>query len=108
MEANFWHQKWATNEINFHQSKPNPLLLKYFEALHCGRDSRIFVPLCGKSLDVDWLLSNGHRVAGAELSELAVAQLSQISSLSQASRTLAGCAATRRGILRCLSAISST
>lgn len=75
MEANFWHQKWATNEINFHQSKPNPLLLKYFEALHCGRDSRIFVPLCGKSLDVDWLLSNGHRVAGAELSELAVAQL---------------------------------
>jgi thiopurine S-methyltransferase len=75
MEASFWHQKWATNDINFHQSKPNPLLLKYFDALQCEANSRIFVPLCGKSLDVNWLLANGHRVAGVELSELAVAQL---------------------------------
>ena len=75
MEASFWHQKWATNDINFHQSKTNPLLLKYFDALHCGNNSRIFVPLCGKSLDVSWLLSNGHRVAGVELSGLAVGQL---------------------------------
>jgi thiopurine S-methyltransferase len=75
MEANFWHQRWAANEINFHQGKTNPLLLKYFDALHCGNDSRIFVPLCGKSLDVNWLLAKGHRVAGVELSELAVTQL---------------------------------
>jgi len=75
MEASFWHQRWAANEINFHQSKPNPLLLKYFDALDCKNDSRIFVPLCGKSLDVNWLLANGHRVAGVELSELAVTQL---------------------------------
>ncbi len=36
---------------------------------------RVFVPLCGKSLDLGWFLSQGYTVAGAELSELAVTQL---------------------------------
>lgn len=35
----------------------------------------MFVPLCGKTLDIGWLLSNGYGVAGAELSEIAVQQL---------------------------------
>ena len=35
----------------------------------------MFVPLCGKSLDLDWLLSHSYAIAGAELSELAVTQL---------------------------------
>jgi thiopurine S-methyltransferase len=33
------------------------------------------VPLCGKTLDIHWLRSRGHQVAGAELSELAIQQL---------------------------------
>lgn len=33
------------------------------------------VPLCGKSLDIHWLLAQGYRVSGVELSELAVGQL---------------------------------
>ena len=33
------------------------------------------MPLCGKSLDLGWLLSRGYAVAGAELSELAITQL---------------------------------
>jgi thiopurine S-methyltransferase len=31
--------------------------------------------LCGKTLDIHWLLSRGHRVAGAELSAIAIRQL---------------------------------
>ncbi|QTQ31875.1 thiopurine S-methyltransferase [Aromatoleum bremense] len=31
--------------------------------------------MCGKTLDIHWLLSNGYRVAGAELSQLAIQQL---------------------------------
>ena len=75
MEANFWKQKWEKNEIAFHESKANPLLLKYFKELSSARGSRIFIPLCGKTLDIGWLLSNGYCVAGAELSEIAVQQL---------------------------------
>ena len=75
MDANFWHQRWAANEIGFHQSQVNPLLVTYFNALSLMKGSRVFVPLCGKTLDIGWLLSNGYRIAGAELSELAIQQL---------------------------------
>ena len=37
--------------------------------------SRLFIPLCGKTLDIAWLLSKGYRVAGAELNKPAVEQL---------------------------------
>jgi thiopurine S-methyltransferase len=43
--------------------------------LRLAKGSRVFVPLCGKSLDLGWFLSQGDAVAGAELSELAVTQL---------------------------------
>lgn len=75
MDASFWRQKWERNEIGFHQSKPNPHLVRFFSALRLPEGSRVFVPLCGKTLDLHWLLANGYRVAGAELSETAVRQL---------------------------------
>ena len=75
MDANFWHQRWQANEIPFHERAANPLLLKHFAALRLAKSARVFVPLCGKSLDIGWLLSRGHAVAGAELSDIAVQQL---------------------------------
>jgi thiopurine S-methyltransferase len=75
MDADFWHERWKNNEIPFHESKPNPLLLKYFSELSLRKGSRVFLPLCGKTLDIAWLLSHGYRVAGAELSEIAIEQL---------------------------------
>lgn len=75
MDASFWHQRWEKNEIAFHEKAVNPLLVKYFKDLSLVKGSRVFVPLCGKTLDIGWLLSRGYRVAGVELSELAVKQL---------------------------------
>lgn len=75
MDKNFWHQKWASNQIAFHEREANPLLVKYFSNLSLAKGSRLFLPLCGKTLDIPWLLANGFRVAGAELSKLAVEQL---------------------------------
>lgn len=75
MDTSFWHQRWEKNEIGFHESAPNPLLVKYFSGLSLAKGSRVFLPLCGKTLDIPWLLSNGYRVAGAELSKIAIEQL---------------------------------
>lgn len=75
MEASFWHQKWARGEIGFHQKDINPFLLKHLEILNLPKGSRIFLPLCGKTLDFSFLLANGNQVVGAELSELAVKEL---------------------------------
>ena len=33
MQPDFWHQRWADNQIGFHQSAPTPLLLKHWPAL---------------------------------------------------------------------------
>lgn len=75
MQADFWHRKWANNDIAFHGRQANPLLLKHFGKLSLPSQARVFLPLCGKSLDIAWLLANGHRVVGAELSQLAIEQL---------------------------------
>jgi len=72
METSFWHKKWEQNEIAFHQGEANPLLVKYFTELSLEKGSRVFVPFCGKTLDISWLLSNGYRVAGVELSKIAI------------------------------------
>ncbi|MGQ0555223.1 MAG: thiopurine S-methyltransferase [Nitrospiraceae bacterium] len=75
MEANFWHNRWQTNQTGWHERDVNPLLIAHFPSLNVPSGGRVFVPLCGKSLDLGWLLSHGYAVAGAELSELAVTQL---------------------------------
>ena len=75
MEASFWHNRWQTNQTGWHERDVNPLLIAHFPSLHVPPGGRVFVPFCGKSLDLGWLLSQGYTVAGAELSELAVTQL---------------------------------
>ena len=75
MKADFWLQRWERGEIGFHQSLTNPALVKYLEKLKLAKGSRIFVPLCGKTLDIAWLMSQGHQVVGVELSTLAVEEL---------------------------------
>ncbi|MGC1507482.1 thiopurine S-methyltransferase [Ketobacter sp.] len=75
METQFWHNKWRAGEIGFHQDEVNTLLKSHLSALGIKKGGRIFVPLCGKTLDIKWLLDNGYEVAGAELSELAIMAL---------------------------------
>ncbi len=75
MDVDFWHQKWEKNEIAFHGSEVNPLLVKHLDELALEKGSRVFLPLCGKTLDISWLLGNDYRVAGAELSKIAIEQL---------------------------------
>ena len=75
MDSNFWHQLWESNEIGFHQRAVNPLLAEYINVLSLVEGERLFLPLCGKTLDITWLLSKGYRVAGAELNKPAVEQL---------------------------------
>lgn len=75
MDASFWKDRWERNEIAFHEKQANRFLVKYFKELSLAKGSRVFVPLCGKTLDIAWLLAQGYRVAGAELSEIAVTQL---------------------------------
>ena len=75
MDASFWHERWEKKETAFHEGHANALLVKHFSELSVPSGSRIFLPLCGKTLDLSWLLTQGYRVAGAELSQMAIEQL---------------------------------
>jgi thiopurine S-methyltransferase len=72
MEHEFWLERWKTQDIGFHQPQFDPALDKFWSRLAVPAGARVFVPLCGKSLDMQWLAERGHAVVGAELSEQAV------------------------------------
>lgn len=72
MEPGFWHERWARNQTGFHLPEVNPYLLRHWPGLGVASGAQVLVPLCGKSLDLVWLASVGHRVMGVELSEKAV------------------------------------
>lgn len=74
MQPNFWHDKWARNEIGFHQTSVNEYLRQHWAALGLKGDEPVFVPLCGKSLDMHWIHDKGHPVVGVEINELACRQ----------------------------------
>lgn len=74
MHPDFWQQRWREGRIGFHNDKPLPLLLKHWPSVGLAPGTQVFVPLAGKSLDMVWLASQGHRVLGVELSPLAVEQ----------------------------------
>jgi thiopurine S-methyltransferase len=84
MEPRFWHERWHAGRIGFHQERVTPLLEQYWPTLALARGSRVFVPLAGKSLDMPWLLAQGHRVLGVELSRIAVEQFFDEQSLRPA------------------------
>lgn len=72
MQPEFWHKKWESNQIGFHQPEVNPYLQRHWPDLAIPAQARVLVPLCGKSLDLLWLAGRGHQVLGVELSEKAV------------------------------------
>jgi thiopurine S-methyltransferase len=75
MNKSFWIEKWDNNQIRFHKNEANPALISYFKELSLEKQGRLFLPLCGKTLDIAWILSQGQQVVGAEFSEIAIQQL---------------------------------
>lgn len=72
MEPGFWHTKWETGEIGFHEHHVHALLEAHWPALDVEPGAAVLAPLCGKSLDMVWLRERGHEVVGVELSPIAV------------------------------------
>jgi thiopurine S-methyltransferase len=71
VEPDFWHARWQQRQIGFHRAEPHPSLVRWWPALGLPANSRVFVPLCGKSRDLGYLAARGHDVIGCELSPVA-------------------------------------
>ncbi len=72
MDKAFWYERWERHEIGFHQQQIHAQLRKIWPTLRLPQESAVFVPLAGKSRDMVWLATQGHRVIGVELSDVAV------------------------------------
>src|SRR5665647_3863458 len=70
MEKDFWLERWEQEQTGFHQNEINPYLRQHWQ--HLAGNGPVFVPLCGKSLDMLWLRKQGLDVVGVELSPIAV------------------------------------
>ena len=68
----YWENRWITNQTGWHRSVYNDLMVKYWPELGIPTDSKVLVPLCGKSLDMLWLAEKGHAIVGIEFTRVAV------------------------------------
>ena len=76
MQQDFWLERWQKGETGFHQEQLNPYLAYFYGEkgipIEKRQSLKVFVPLCGKSVDMLWLAKNGYQVLGIECSEIAV------------------------------------
>lgn len=68
MDAEFWLRCWQQNQLGWQLDAPHPLLQTAPDGWLTAQP--VFVPLCGKSPDLQYLAATAP-VVGAELSELA-------------------------------------
>jgi thiopurine S-methyltransferase len=71
MEREFWLERWREGRIGFHEGRPNVHLVAHGEDLGLT-GARVFVPLCGKAVDLAWLAARAEEVIGVELATAAV------------------------------------
>jgi len=69
-----WLKFWENNETNWHGDNVTQELIEYFELFELEPRDKVFVPLCGKSLDMLYIMNQGFSVVGVEISEIGVRQ----------------------------------
>lgn len=72
MQPSFWLERWTNDQIGFHQREVNPILQAHWSAIAAFDGATVFVPLCGKSLDMLWLRDQGYGILGVEFIQKAV------------------------------------
>jgi len=74
MDYTDWASRWSSGVIHFHQSDVNDHLRAFAEQAWGDAIGRVYVPLCGKSLDMVFLAERADDVLGVEFVEQAVAE----------------------------------
>jgi thiopurine S-methyltransferase len=77
MEISYWQSRWRNDKTGWHMQQVFPLLQSYWHVLNLPKNAVVLVPLCGSSLDIQWLAGQGHYVIGVDVSEIAIKTLKQ-------------------------------
>jgi len=72
-DFDYWDKRWKNNDAKWHRLEASAFLVAYQNELFADRTNiKVFLPLCGKSLDLKWLANLGHKVVGVECCSLPV------------------------------------
>lgn len=88
MEISYWQSRWQKNKTGWHMQQVFPLLKKYWPGLGIKQKAAVLVPLCGKTLDIDWLAAQEYYPVGVDVSDIALKEIMgrQDQPFSQASK----------------------
>ena len=54
-DVSYWKNRWEKKDSPWHANCANSYLKKFYNKLYArGLPIRVFVPLCGKTLDMKW------------------------------------------------------
>jgi thiopurine S-methyltransferase len=67
-----WLDRWQQDRIGFHEAGVNRHLQNWFPRFAPAPGGRVFLPLCGKAVDIHWIAQQGFEVIGVELSQIAI------------------------------------
>jgi len=77
LDLDYWEKRWTDNKVGWQRERVNKFLDRYLSRLLPKAGSKVFVPLCGKTVDMRYLADKGHSVVGLEFSEKAVLEFFQ-------------------------------
>ena len=67
-----WHSHWTNKKPGFHEGRVNTYLQQFLPLFELQAGDTVFIPLCGKAVDILWLSEQGFKVIGVEISKVAV------------------------------------
>ncbi|KAK3735884.1 hypothetical protein RRG08_041071 [Elysia crispata] len=74
--CSYWTKRWENNQIAFHKTEVHRMLIKHQKMLSSnGKPKNVFVPLCGKTLDLKWLADQGIKTVGLDIALIALQQV---------------------------------
>ena len=99
-DNSLWLRMWQNEQTDeFHQTQVNSMLTRFWHGLHLKKNSRVLVPLCGKSRDMLWLAEQGCHVIGVELSPVAVKAFFQENQLKVKKKRLGNFTLWQSGVI---------
>jgi len=67
LDKPYWDKRWLVRDPEWQLPQVHPDLLKHEKELFDGHENiRVFVPLCGKTIDMKWFADKGCKVVGVE------------------------------------------
>ena len=85
---NFWESRWMNGQTGWHSSDINAHLKTYHQILFQQDTPKIFVPLCGQSLDMAWLNEQGASIVGVDLVRQPLEQYFDVQNMTPKSQTV--------------------